>query len=369
MSKNIKNILKNYIKDLTSSISVSGLEQEVSRYLMPRLENVCDSVELTTTGNIIARKKGKADGPTVMLNAHLDEIGFAIKAITDEGFIKFEKVGDFSNRILPARRVLIQGKNGIIPGVIGMKAAHLITADSGSQIQSPAQSYIDIGARSYDEAVQMGAFLGARMVMDSELIEMANPDIISGRCLDDRVGCAILLTIMENLNKNDFAGELIATFTTLEEVTVAGAFPLYDRLRPDYALALDTVPCGDVPDIDTKSELPIYMGKGPVMILTQGDPLVLRFTAIPPQLRALIETTSEEENIPIQQLVLSEKAYITEESLSFMAGGGIPATTIAIPRRYSHTPVEVMDINDAVAGYKLYTAIIKRNGKWKNSFI
>jgi endoglucanase len=174
---------------------------------------------------------------------------------------------------------------------------------------------------------------------------------------------------MESLQAEDFDGEIVAAFNTLEEVTVAGAFPLYDKVRPDYVLAIDTVPCGDVPDIDTENELPVYSGKGPALIITQGDPTVLRFCQIHPARRRLIGQVSAESGIAIQELALSDRAYLTEESLAFMANGGTPAATIAIPRRYSHTPIETLNLNDAANAYALITQALRKNGNWEISFL
>ena len=365
----MKKQLKADLAQMVDLITVSGGEQPAIQYLLPRLKACCDSVEVSPTGYVVARKKGKGLGPKVMVTAHMDEIGFGVKSITSDGFIKFEKIGDFSDKMIPARKVWVQTKAGRIPGVVGMKAGHLLSAEERARAQSAAASYIDIGAASKQEAMDWGVFVGAKIVLQSELMEMANPDIVSGKSLDDKVGCVIALNIMENLKPENFSGELIAAFSTLEEVTVAGAFPIYDTVRPDYAIVMDTVPCGDVPDIDTESELPVYMGRGPVMIVTQGVPEIVRFNTIHPAIRTVLEETAAESGVSLQSLALSEKAYITEESLTFMAGGGIPAATLAIPRRYSHTPIETMNLNDAVSTYNLLTGVIKKNGSWAISFI
>jgi endoglucanase len=132
---------------------------------------------------------------------------------------------------------------------------------------------------------------------------------------------------------------------------------------------LDTVPCGDVPDIDTDNELPVYLGKGPAMIITQGDPTVLRFNAIHPAIRKILTEISPALGIKMQELALSERAYATEESLAFMSGGGTPAATVAIPRRYAHSPVEMLNLNDAVATYELLKELFRRNGQWEISFV
>jgi endoglucanase len=365
----VKNKLKEYLAGLIDGITVSGAEQDAIRYILPRLERVSDVVEVTPTGCVIASKKGRAPGPKALITAHLDEIGFGVKAITSDGFLKFEKIGDFSDKVIPGRRVWVQTCSGRVPGVIGMKAGHLTSAEDNKRPQSSSESYIDIGAPSREKAEGMGVYIGAKIVIQGELMEFADPDIVTGKGIDDKIGCALILSIMEAMSKEDFDGELVAAFSTLEETTIAGAFPIYERVRPDYAIVIDTVPCGDVPDLDTENELPIYMGKGPALVITQGDPTVVRFNTVHPALRKLLESVSEETGISLQKIALSERAYITEESLSFMGGGGIPAATLAIPRRYSHTPVETLNMNDALATYEMLKAALLKNGSWKISFL
>jgi endoglucanase len=365
----MKSKLKKDLINLTDMITVSGSEQDAIRYLKPLLEAACDTVEVTHTGNLIATKIGAKRGPRVILSAHMDEIGFAVKFITPEGFIKFEKVGDFSDKMMPARPVWVQTETGRIPGIIGMRAGHLLSPEEARTAQSARQLYIDIGVSSAQEARQLGVFIGAKIAFRSELTEMSNPDMVYGRNIDDKIGCAIALNIAETLKKEDFAGELIAVFSTLEEVTVAGMFPMYERLKADYAIVLDTVPCGDVPDIDTENELPVYAGRGPVMIVSQGDPSVLRYSNIHPGVRKLFNRVSEKSGIRLQELVLSENAYLTEESLSFAGGCGTPAATLGIPRRYSHTPTELLNMNDAAAAYDFLMELFKLNETVTLSFV
>lgn len=365
----MKERFKQDLKDLSNLIAVSGSEQEVIRYLVPRLEKCCDKVEVTTMGTVLAYKSGQSGGPRVVLTAHMDEIGCAVKNITPDGFLKFEKVGDYSDKLFGARKVWIQTKSGRIPGVIGMRAAHLMTKEDALKAQTAKQSYIDIGAASREEAADMGVRIGDKIVLQSDFMQMHNPDLVSTRAVDCRLGCALVLNLLENIQKEDFAGEIIGAFSVLEETTIAGAFAIYNSLLPDYAIVLDTVPCGDVPDIDTDAELPVYMGKGPVLILSQGDPTVVRYSCIHPKLQEALYEAARSIGLSLQELAICENAYITEQSLSFMGGKGTPSATVGIPRRYSHTPVETVNLNDALSTYQLLMQLLKQNGQMDLSFI
>lgn len=364
----IKNRLKSDLKDLTNLVGVSGSEQEVIEYLLPRLDKCCGEIEVTSMGTVIAHKTGNGKGPKMVITAHMDEIGFAVKNICSDGFLKFEKVGDFSDKLIPGRKVFIQSKSDRIPGVIGMRAGHLLTPEESVKAQSTKQSYIDVGAASKAEVEEMGIYIGSKIIFQSDFMEMHNPDLVSTKSVDCRMGCAIVLNLMEEITKDDFEGEIIGVFSVLEETTIAGLLPIYNYLEPDYSIVIDTVPCGDVPDIDTDTELPIYLGKGPVMIISQGDPTVVRYSCIHPGIRKKLYEVSSETGIKMQEAAISENAYITEESLAFMGGKGTPAATVAIPRRYSHTPVELINMNDAVATYELLKNLLKKNSQINLSF-
>lgn len=358
----MKNKLLNDIRHLTQMISVDGSEAEVEKYLKERLDAVCDQVLVSSTGTVVGCLKGALPGKKVVVTAHADEIGFMVKNITEDGFVLFEKVGDYSNKVIPARKVWIQTEKGRVPGVIGLRAAHIMTPEEAAKTQTAKQSYIDVGAFSRAEAESYGIRLGDKIVLQSDFMEMSNSDLVCTKSLDDRVGCAIALNLVESINKNQLEGELIVVFSVLEETTIAGLVAPMNQINPDYVIVLDTVPCGDVPDVDTAKELPVYMNKGPVLIIAQGDPTIMRYSCMHPKLKRGFYDAADTLGMTLQELVISENVYITEESIMHMSGKGIPAATLAIPRRYSHTPIELLHINDAVKTAQLLTRFIELQG-------
>ncbi|MBC6679847.1 M42 family metallopeptidase [Zhenpiania hominis] len=358
----MKEQLKKDIQTLTQLISVDGSEAEVGRYIKQRLEAVCDKVEVSGMGTVTGFLKGSRPGKRAIVTAHMDEIGFIVKNITEDGFILFEKVGDFSNKVIPARKVWIQTEKGRVPGVIGLRAAHIMTPEEAGKVESTKQAYIDVGAFSKEEAQSYGIRLGDKIVLQSDFLEMSNPDLVCTKSLDNRTGCAILLQLLETIDKDALEGEIVAVFSVLEETTIAGMVSPATQIDPDYAIVLDTVPCGDVPDVNTARELPVYMDRGPVLILAQGDPDFRRYSCMHPALRRGLYDAADTLGMTLQELVISENLYITEESIMHTAGSGIPAATLAIPRRYSHTPVELLNINDAVKTAQLLKRFIEMQG-------
>lgn len=359
----MKETLLKDIRSLTQLIGVGGSEGEVGRFVKERLEAVCDKVEVSYTGTVMGYIKGDLPGKKVVVTAHTDEIGFMVKNITEDGFVLFEKAGDFSNKLLPARKVWIQTAEKRVPGVIGLRAAHIMTPEEAVKAQTSKQSYIDVGASSREEVESYGIRLGDKIVLQSDFMEMTNPDLICTKALDDRTGCAILLNLMESIDRAELAGELVAVFSILEETTIAGTIAPVNQIQPDYAIVLDTVPCGDVPDVDTAKELPVYMNRGPVLIIAQGDQPNLRYSCINPKLRQRFYDVADTLGMNLQELVISENVYVTEESVMHMAGTGVATATVSIPRRYSHTPIELLNINDAVKTAQLLQQFIKTHDK------
>ena len=362
----MKGKIKSDLKNLTRLITVSGAEQEAVRYIKPRLDLCCDDVEVTGIGSVIARKKGCKKGPSIMFGAHIDEIGYIVKNITHDGFLKFETVGGFEDAISLARKVWVQTDNGNIPGIIGMRPTHLSYGTDGV---SQRASYVDIGATSKTDAINKGVQIGASIVLQSDFTEMTDTDLICTKSIDNKISCAILLNLMESIKKEDFAGEIIAAFSTCEETTVSGMIPIWHFTSPDYTIILDTIPAGDVPDVYTEEELPVYLGKGPVMVISSGIAIGGKYSRINPKIRMLIEQARKNLGIDVQEVALGDKSYITEEANAFISGEkGMPVGTLAIPRRYSHTPVELMNMRDAVDMHALLTEIVKLNGTVDMSF-
>ena len=366
---NIKVELKEHFIRLNQIIGVSGAEGGIAQFISTEISPYCDRVEVLNTGTVLAYKTGKKKGLKAVVSAHMDEIGAIVKSISADGFIHFEKVGDYSNRLLSARKIYIQTKNGILNGIIGMKSAHVMSVEEASKVQTTNQSYIDIGASSKEEAKRMGVAVGDKIVMQSDIMKLNNEDLLCTRAVDDRIGCALIINLFKNLHKEDFDGELIGAFSVMEETTVQGTIASMNYVNPDYIIAIDTVPCGDVPDIDAENELPVYLGKGPVLIVAQGDPFIVRYSCIHPKFRQRFHEIAAEMNMELQELVAVENAYITEQSVAHLCGSGVASASISIPRRYSHTPVELFNINDAVDTYKLLENFLKQIKKEDICFI
>ncbi|WP_257347377.1 M42 family metallopeptidase [Pseudalkalibacillus decolorationis] len=362
----MKERIKNRLRDLTGLVGVSGSEQEVVKYLYEHLSLIADEVKVDNNGNVIAVKNGTAPGPNLMVSAHSDEVGFCIKNILENGFIVFDKVGGVPDSLLQGRKVWITTNK--IPGIIGVKSGHMQTAEESKRVKTVRECYVDVGAASKHQVENMGIKVGDPIVFQSDFMEMHDKDLICTKSIDNRVNCAILIELFHELKGNDFAGTLFGVVTVREEVGLQGAVMVGDTIKPDYAIVLDTIPAGDVPDIDTEKSLPVYIGKGPACPVSDGV-AAMAFTYIHPKVREIIVEQSEEANVPIQYLTLNGDAYTTDAAKLALTNGGVPLGIVATPRRYSHSPVELLNLNDAVGVLKVVKGIILHNGEKDLNFI
>lgn len=363
---NAKENLKQLLRELHDLMGVAGCEQEVVKYVYHAIKPYADEVQVSTTGNIVAIKKGCKEGPGLLVGAHMDEIGFVVKNILPSGFLLIDKIGGVPDNIMLGRKVLVSTKR--IPGVIGTKPGHLQTPEEAKMVQTIGKCYVDLGLNSQEEVAALGIRIGDPIIFKSDFMEMSNPDLIATRAVDDRMNCAIILELFKNLKAEDFGGTLYGVFTVREEAGLFGARNAVYGMDIDYALALDTIPAGDTPDINTVSQLPIYLGKGPGLPVADGVGATF-FQFIHPGVRRIIEETAASKDINLQICTILGYAYTTDASAFSYVEKGIPTATLTVPRRYSHSPVELVDLNDAVSLLELLEAIIHNNEHADLSFV
>lgn len=341
----MKEALVSLLRELTAINAPSGFEGPVVKRMRELLTPLADDVTVDQMGNLYAIKKGGQPGPTLMITSHSDEIGAIVKSIQPNGFIRFDKLGGTVDSLLIGRMVRINGHLG----VVGVKAGHLMTEKERSSILPHTQMYIDVGAKDGDEVRALGISVGDPVAYESELKFFANSDRFAGKAIDDRIGCAVLVALFRELQHASFAGTLVGVVTVQEEVGLRGATVAAFKVNPTMAIALDTMPCGDTPDVDFHRELPVGIGRGPAFQVMSGGG-AKGILASPVMKRLLIET-AEREGLPYQ--VTTFAGGNTDASSMHLSREGIPCGVVALPRRYSHSPVEMGDINDTLAALKL----------------
>lgn len=340
------------LRELSALSGVSGSEGDVARCLAGHLRPLADRVTVDDYGNVIAERAG-GEAPSLMIAAHSDEIGAMVRSILPEGFLRFHTIGFVGYAVLPGTRVLVAGK---FPGVVGSQPAHLESEADRARVKAPAQLFIDIGARGEQEVRAWGVREGDQITFSSDLVELNNAERVMGKAIDNRIGCAVLIRVFEELRGEALPCNLYGVVNVQEEIGSRGARMTASRINPRWAIALDTVPADDTPQ---SAERLFELGKGPVIQLIEGKAEQYIGTIAHPKVRDYILSTAKAEGIGVQ-LSTAYGHWTTDAALIHTSGTGIPTGLVSIARRYAHSPNEMLDLNDAVGAVRLLTAMVRR---------
>ena len=318
------------LKTLCALPGVSSREDAVRDYIRIQAEPYASSIRVDTMGNLIIEKKGvKPGGKKLMLCAHMDEVGLMIQSVTDEGYLKFQTVGGIDRRVLIGKPVLVGEKS--IPGVIGLKAYHLVSREEEKSVPKLKEFYIDIGAKDADEGKTLVS-PGDIAVFDTDIVEFGH-GMLKAKAIDDRIGCAVMLELL----KGPLPMDCTFVFTVQEEVGTRGAFGAAFSVTPDIALILEGTTAADLPDMADRQRV-CSPGKGPVIPYMDGATVYDR--ALFELLRDLAETNG----IPWQT-----KEYIsggTDAGAIQRTKEGVQVAAISAAVRYLHTPSSVASMKD-----------------------
>ena len=318
------------LKTLCALNGVSGDEDEVRDFIRRQAQPYAGSIRTDALGNLIVFKKGRrSTGNKLLLCAHMDEVGLIVTGAAESGHLKFDFVGGVDRRVALGKPVELGPDR--VPGVIGMKAIHLLTREELKKVPKTDALYIDIGASDKEEAlskVPLGAY-GSFVGPAEEL----GDGFLKAKAIDDRVGCAVMLELL----KEDLPLDVTFAFTAQEEVGTRGAFGAAFSVTPEIALVLETTTAADLPEIEGARRV-CAPGKGPVISYMDGGTIYDR------ELFETLRRLAEEQNIPWQT-----KEYI--------AGGndartiqrtktGVRVAALSAAVRYLHAPASVGSTRD-----------------------
>jgi len=345
------------LKELSEACGVSGFEEEVRQLIREKMEEFSDEVSVDKLGNVIAKIKGKDEGFKVMLAAHMDEIGLMVKHIEKNGFLRFVPVGGVNPVMLVGQRVLVITRKGKIRGIVGTRPPHLLTPEEAKKAPEIKNLFIDIGAKSKEEAEKMGVRIGDVVTLERDLVRLGNGSIVTGKAFDDRIGVAIMIEAMRALSEERPLATTYAVATVQEEVGCRGAQVSAFKIHPSMAIVLDITAANDVAGVEERDYI-VRLGAGPaikVMDVISGSFLGL---IAHPKVKDLLIKTAEEEGIPYQLEILVGGS--TDAATIHLVREGIPSGVVSIPTRYAHSPTEVLSLNDAVNAVRLVTKAIRR---------
>lgn len=332
-----------YLKDLCLMDGVSSFEDNVRDYIVNIASKYADDMRIDAMGNLIVFKKGKksVEGG-LMLAAHMDEVGFMVKKIEDDGYLRFVPVGGIDPRVVMGRRVFVG--DGMVPGVLGLKAYHLVSREEEKKVPAFTQMYIDIAAPDKDAAMKK-VKLGDKIVFDSDFVEFGE-NMIKAKAIDDRAGCAIML----NLLTQELPCDVTFAFTVQEEVGYRGAFAASFSVHPAYALVLEGTTCVDISTVPAEKKV-CQLRKGPVIGCMDGS------TIYDKALFDMTTALADEAGIPWQI-----KRFIsggTDASVIQRSREGVRVANISVPVRYLHSPSTVAYKKDIDNAYKLAQLFIE----------
>ena len=318
------------LKTLCYLSGVSGTEDETRDYIFERALRAADEVRTDALGNVLAFKRGaRAGDRRLMLFAHMDEVGLIVTSVTGEGLLKFDFVGGVDRRIALGKRVFIGRER--VPGVVGLKPVHLLERDEKSAVPKLDALTVDIGAESREEALGLVS-LGDTAVFDDNVMELGD-GFLSAKAIDDRVGCAVLLTLLEE----ELCRDVWFAFTAQEEVGSRGAFGAAYAIEPELALILEGTTAADIPGVEEHKRV-CELGGGPVI------PFMDRGTVYDPALRELLISAAEKNGLPWQ----TKRAVAggTDGAAVQRSGAGARVAGLAAPIRNIHSPICVAKISD-----------------------
>ncbi|MEK6981577.1 MAG: M42 family metallopeptidase [Candidatus Micrarchaeota archaeon] len=334
------------MKKLSEADGISSNEDEIAKIMVEEFKKSGLKTEIDNFGNVIAYKViGKNP---LILGAHMDEIGLMVKHIDDRGFIKFIKIGGIDDRTLVNQQVLLRTKKGLLTGVIGSKPPHIMKDEERKSVIDYRSMFIDIGALNKEEAINMGIEIGSPISFPTQFKRMGEK-MISGKALDNRIGCYILLKLAKELPHN-----ILLIGTSQEEVSTfgKGAQTASYKLDPRAFIAVDTAVAGDHPELKP-DDAPVALGKGPVVTLVEAS---ARGNVADRKLTQKIIETAKKMNINLQLEVIEGGA--TDAASVHNVKSGIPSIAVCVATRYIHSTVGVAHVDDVISTIKLLEKLV-----------
>ena len=315
------------LKTICETPGAPGFEDRVRSLVLKEIKAFTDDIEIDNMGNIIALKKGKSNQKSVMIGAHMDEIGFIVTHVDTNGFLKFHTLGGFDPKTLTSQRVIVHGKKDVL-GVMGSKPIHVMTPEEKNKVPKITDYYIDLGLPK--EEVDKLIEVGNPITRERELIEMG--DCINCKSLDNRIAVFILIETLKKLKTPAY--DTYAVFTVQEEVGIRGAQVATQKIKPNFGFGLDTTIAYDVPGAAEHEKI-TSLGDGVAIKIMDAS------TICDHRMVAFMKKTAEKHKIKWQNEILTAGGTDTA-NIQRMTPGGSIAGAFSIPTRHIHQVIEMV---------------------------
>lgn len=341
------------LKDICEIAGAPGFEQRIRSLVIDQVKPLVDEVSTDNMGNVTALIKGLDSSKKVMITAHMDEIGFIVTHIDDNGFVRFHTLGGFDPKTLTAQRVIIHGKKDLI-GVMGSKPIHVMSAEERNRVPKTTDFFIDLGMAKKE--VEKYVEVGTPITRERELIEMG--ECVNCKSIDNRVSVFILIEALKKLKKPPY--DVYGVFTVQEEVGIRGAQVATQDIQPDFGINLDTTIAFDVPGAPAHEKV-TELGKGTAIKIMDSR------TICDYRMVKFMKQTADNNKIKWQNEVLTAGGTDTSALQQMTAGGSI-AGAISIPTRHIHQVIEMAHKEDIDNSIKLLVKCIEGLDKYDWSF-
>ncbi|MDF1672513.1 MAG: M42 family metallopeptidase [Vicingaceae bacterium] len=340
------------LREIAEVAGAPGHEQRIREVVLREVTPLVDNITIDNMGNVYAIKKGKND-KRVMVGAHMDEIGFIVTHIDDNGFVRFHTLGGFDPKTLTAQRVIIHGTEDVI-GVMGSKPIHVMTPEERGKSLKTTDFFIDLGMKK--EEVEKIVSIGNPITRERGLIEMGT--CVNCKSLDNRLAVFILIESLRELKDKEVPFDIYGVFTVQEEVGIRGANVAALEIKPDYGFGLDTTIAFDVPGAKPE-EMITKLGEGTAIKIMDSS------TICDYRMVKYMEEVADRNSIKTQKEILTAGGTDTA-GIQRMNPGGAIAGAISIPTRHIHQSIEMADKEDIRGSIDLLTACLAEldKGNW-----
>lgn len=341
------------LAEICETAGAPGFEDRVRKLVLREIESLVDDFSIDNLGNVTAIKKGKDSSKKVMLGAHMDEIGFIVTHIDDNGFVRFHTLGGFDPKTLTAQRVIVHGKKDLM-GVMGSKPIHVMTPEERNKVPKTTDYFIDMGMNK--EEVEKYVEVGNPITRERKLIEMG--DCVNCKSIDNRVSVFILIEVLKQLKSVPY--DVYAVFTVQEEVGLRGANVSALNINPDFGFGIDTTIAFDVPGAAAHEKV-TELGKGTAIKIMDSRSICDH------RMVAFMKKTANKHNITWQPEILTAGGTDTA-GIQQMTPGGSIAGAVSIPTRHIHQSIEMANKSDIKGSIDILVACLSEMDQHEWSF-
>ena len=336
-----------FLKDLIAAPSPSGFEQPAQRVVRARMEKFADEIKTDVHGNVVCVKN--PDHPVrVMLAGHVDQIGFIVRYINDDGFIYMSAIGGIDASVVPGSRVLIHGRNGPVTGVFGRTAVHLLKPEERGKKLELEKLFVDIGVKNREEAEKLVS-VADPATFDAPFQELQG-DLVAAAGFDDKMGTFVCMEALRILADRKIDCGLYAVSTVQEEIGLRGAHTSCYSIDPVAGIAVDVTHASDYPGCDKTRQGEVKLGGGPV---------IARGPNINPVMGEMLQATADEKGISVH-VEAAPRGTGTDANVMQLSRAGVATGLVSVPNRYMHTPVEIISLADLENAAKLVAETVAK---------